>query len=79
MGNKGVWATFVGAINAEYERRVRAASNVREYQIGGHGHHHGHDAHDEHIPEERPGDPHLAYGTDMEPANVDPPPSATLH
>ena len=41
---KNVWTGFVSAINTEYDRRIRAASNVRAYHVGGHDH--GHAAHD---------------------------------
>ncbi len=33
---------FVNAINTEYDRRIRAASNVKEYKVGGHGTQNGH-------------------------------------
>ncbi|HEY1014200.1 MAG TPA: hypothetical protein VGE07_15920 [Herpetosiphonaceae bacterium] len=40
-----IWTGFVSAINTEYDRRIRAASNVRAYHVGGHDHH-GPAAHD---------------------------------
>lgn len=30
---------FVRSIDTEYDRRIRAASNVKEYKVGGHGSH----------------------------------------
>jgi hypothetical protein len=38
----------VSAIDTEYERRIRSASNVREYNVGGHGAHNGNGHHDAH-------------------------------
>ncbi len=36
---------FLSSVDTEYDRRVRSASNVREYKIGGHGSHDSHDGH----------------------------------
>lgn len=44
---KNIFASFIAAVDTEYDRRIRAASNVREYQIGGHGHGHDHDHDDQ--------------------------------
>ncbi|MBM7844523.1 hypothetical protein [Herpetosiphon giganteus] len=44
MGIKEFFVAFRDAIDGEYDRRVKAASEVREYNIGGHGHHDHHDA-----------------------------------
>ena len=30
---------FLRAVDTEYDRRIRAASNVKAYQVGGHGSH----------------------------------------
>ena len=38
---------FVNAVDTEYDRRIRTASNVKEYHIGGHGSHGHHDSHDD--------------------------------
>ncbi|HZG68807.1 MAG TPA: hypothetical protein VEZ12_18840 [Herpetosiphonaceae bacterium] len=38
---------LVNSVETEYDRRIRAASNVRQYQIGGHGAH-GDEHHAEH-------------------------------
>lgn len=40
--------SMVNAVDTEYDRRIRAASNVREYNIGGHAVHSGDDHHDGH-------------------------------
>ena len=44
--------TLVNSVETEYDRRIRAASNVRQYQTGGHGahgdHHAEHDGENEH-------------------------------
>ncbi len=73
MGLKEIWAGFVHAVDTEYDRRIRAASNVRAYQIGGHGHHHDHGDHTEaEQPEEQLGDSHVAFGTGTTPADVEP-------
>ncbi len=29
---------LVNAVDIEYDRRIRTASNVKEYKVGGHGH-----------------------------------------
>lgn len=42
MGLFDALRTFTGAVNREYDRRVKAASNVREYDPTGASHHHGH-------------------------------------
>lgn len=42
---RNIWTGFTSAINTEYDRRIRAASNVRAYHVGGHDHH-GAAAHD---------------------------------
>jgi hypothetical protein len=68
-----IWTTLKNAIDHEYDRRIKAASNVREYNVGGHGH--AHDTHDdaEHHPELREnqeGNSHAAFGTETEPATV---------
>jgi hypothetical protein len=39
----GWFARFINAINTEYERRIKAASQINEY-----GEHHGHAAHHGH-------------------------------
>ena len=36
------------SVETEYDRRIRAASNVRQYQVGGHGTHAA-DHHDQHV------------------------------
>jgi hypothetical protein len=68
-----IWTTLKNAIDNEYDRRIKAASNVREYAIGGHGH--AHDEHDEaqdhpELRENQEGDSHAAFGTETEPAAV---------
>ena len=65
MGIKDIWNQLKGAVNTEYDRRIRAASNVREYQLGGHGHH-GADLHPE---EERPDATVTPLGPTMEPSD----------
>lgn len=43
MGLLDALRAFTGAVNREYDRRVKAASNVREYDpTGASHHHHGH-------------------------------------
>lgn len=39
---------LVNSVETEYDRRIRAASNVRQYQTGGHGAHgEGHAGHED--------------------------------
>ena len=40
--------SMVNAVDTEYDRRIRAASNVREYNSGGHAVHSGGDHHAAH-------------------------------
>lgn len=40
--------SMVNAVDTEYDRRIRAASNVRKYNIGGHAVHAGDDDQDGH-------------------------------
>ncbi len=42
MGLFDALRAFTRAVNHEYDRRVKAASNVREYDPTGASHHHGH-------------------------------------
>lgn len=42
MGLFDALRTFTGAVNREYDRRVKAASNVKNYDPTGESHHHGH-------------------------------------
>jgi hypothetical protein len=42
MGLFDALKEFVNAVNQEYDRRVKAASNVKDYDPTG-AHHHGHD------------------------------------
>lgn len=42
MGLFDALKSFVDAVNHEYDRRVKAASNVKEYDPTGTLHHHGH-------------------------------------
>ena len=42
MGLFDALRAFAGAVNREYDRRVKAASNVKEYDPTGASHHHGH-------------------------------------
>jgi hypothetical protein len=77
-----IWTTLKNAIDHEYDRRIKAASNVREYNIGGHGH--AHDLHDdaEHHPELRENQEahsHAAFGTDVKPAVIDLPTHPSGH
>ena len=61
-----IWTWIRSAIDDEYDRRVKAASNVREYTVGGHGHaDHDHDEAIEHpeLRENQEGDSHAAFGT----------------
>jgi hypothetical protein len=43
MGLKAMFRELFQAVDGEYERRIRAASQVREYHVGGHGHAGDHD------------------------------------
>jgi hypothetical protein len=80
MGIKDIWNGLIGAVDGEYDRRIKAASNVREYHPGGHGHGHGHDeAHEHHdLPEEQPGDAHAAFGTPTDSAEVERPATVAI-
>ncbi len=73
MGIKDIWNGLIGAVDGEYDRRIKAASNVREYHPGGHGH--GHDEAHEHpeLPEEQSGDSPAAFGTPTDAAAVERP------
>jgi hypothetical protein len=71
-----IWSSFKDVINKEYDRRIRAASNIREYNVGGHGHGHGEAHEDHHLPEEQEAHSHAAFGTDVHGADVERP--ATL-
>lgn len=42
MGLFDALRAFTGAVNREYDRRVKAASNVKNYDPTGESHHHGH-------------------------------------
>lgn len=42
MGVLDALRAFAGAVNREYDRRVKAASNVKDYDPTGASHHHGH-------------------------------------
>ena len=42
MGLLDTLKAFVNAVDTEYDRRIRAASNVKQYRVGGHGAHDGH-------------------------------------
>ena len=42
MGLFDALRAFTGAVNREYDRRVKAASNVKNYDPTGEAHHHGH-------------------------------------
>lgn len=43
---------FVSSVDTEYDRRIKAASNVKYYDPTGASHHHGHlEAHNEHVEE----------------------------
>ena len=44
MGLLDALKSFANAVDKEYDRRVRAASNVKHYSVGGHGTQNGHDA-----------------------------------
>lgn len=46
-----MFKALIKSVETEYDRRIRAASNVRHYQIGGHGAH-GDGHHDEHSDEQ---------------------------
>jgi hypothetical protein len=48
MGLLDALKAFANAVDMEYDRRVRAASNVKRYRVGGHGIQNGHDA--QHVP-----------------------------
>lgn len=74
MGLKEFFSSIVGAVDTEYDRRVKAASNVRAYAVGGHGHHADPAAHEQHAdpPEEQPGEPQVVLGGHVEPADVAP-------
>ncbi len=37
-----VLKSFASSVDTEYDRRIRAASNVKQYRIGGHGAHGDH-------------------------------------
>jgi len=75
MGLKDIWNGLISAVDGEYDRRIKAASNVREYHLGGHGH--GHDeAHE--LPEEQSGDSHAAFGTPTDAADVERPATVAI-
>lgn len=80
MGIKNVWQSLLGAINGEYDRRVKAASNIREYHPGGHDHGHGHDEAHEHpeLPEEQEGDSPAAFGTPTDDSAVERPATVAI-
>jgi hypothetical protein len=41
---------FVSSVDDEYDRRIKSASNVKEYDPTGASHHHGHvEVHNEHV------------------------------
>jgi hypothetical protein len=42
MGLFDALRAFTGAVDREYDRRVKAASNVKNYDPTGESHHHGH-------------------------------------
>jgi len=44
MGLISMLRNFLGAVDGEYERRIKAASQVKRYRVGGHGHAGDHDA-----------------------------------
>ena len=48
MGLLDTLKAFANAVDMEYDRRVRAASNVKHYRVGGHGTQNGDDA--QHVP-----------------------------
>lgn len=56
-----IFVAFKNAVEKEYDRRVKAASNVREYKIGGNHHDHGDD--DQHGEEHHSEHP-LEFGHD---------------
>ena len=42
MGLFDALRAFTGAVNGEYDRRIKAASNIKNYDPTGESHHHGH-------------------------------------
>jgi len=42
MGLFNALRAFTGAVNREYDRRIKAASNIKNYDPTGESHHHGH-------------------------------------
>lgn len=48
MGLIDALKAFANSVDVEYDRRVRAASNVKQYSVGGHGTQNGHDV--QHVP-----------------------------
>lgn len=42
MGLFDALRAFTGAVNHEYDRRIKAASNIKNYDPTGESHHHGH-------------------------------------
>lgn len=47
---------LVNSVDTEYDRRIRAASNVKEYSVGGHSDHAAHDGHTSHAKQHAHGD-----------------------
>jgi ABC-type Zn2+ transport system substrate-binding protein/surface adhesin len=55
----GLFDSFVQAVNREYDRRIKRASEVIEYGMGhGHGHGHGHDHDHDHDHDHNQGQQH---------------------
>ncbi|MBP8250788.1 MAG: hypothetical protein KAX40_00380 [Herpetosiphon sp.] len=58
-----IFVAFKNAVEKEYDRRVKAASNVRDYKIGGDHHAHDHTDDDQHGEEHHSEHP-LEFGHD---------------
>lgn len=72
MGLKDIALAFRNAVYHEYDRRIRAASNVRDYTIGGHDHH------DTPVPEEQPGEADAGFGTSTRDPAMDAHPTVSM-